>query len=102
MKTSTSFVAVLVASLIVLFAGTGYAQSDPATSPTAPATVEPSPTRAPAKLLYKPPADAGNIPTRVSGGARGGGSDASLLALVPDHVALTTQAQPSLFWSQSK
>src|SRR2546428_6198484 len=42
------------------------------------------------------------MPTRVSGGARGRGSDASLLALVPDRVALTTQAQPSLFWSQSK
>src|SRR2546428_7355785 len=103
MKTSTSFVAVLVASLIVLFAGAGYAQSDPATSPTAPATVEPSPTRAPSKLLYKPPADAGNIPTRVSGGARGENAiDTTLLALVPDHLALTTQAQPSLFWFQSK
>jgi hypothetical protein len=52
--------------------------------------------------MYKPPADAGNIPTRVSGGARGGGGDASLLALVPNHAALTTHAQPSLFWFQSK
>ncbi len=43
------------------------------------------------------------MPTRVSGGARGSGaSDTSLLALVPDHAALTTHAQPSLFWFQSK
>jgi hypothetical protein len=54
------------------------------------------------KLLYKPPAAAGNIPTRVSGGARGDAVDAVLIALVPNHVALTTQAQPSLFWFQSK
>lgn len=42
------------------------------------------------------------MPTRVSGGARGGGDETSLLALVPDHAALTTSAQPSLFWFQSK
>jgi len=54
------------------------------------------------KLFYKPPARAGNIPARVSGGARGGGTDAVLIAVVPNHVALTTQSQPSLFWFQSK
>jgi hypothetical protein len=55
------------------------------------------------KLVYKPPAGAGNIPTRVSGGARGeNGIDTTLFALVPDHLALTTHAQPSLFWFQSK
>jgi hypothetical protein len=69
-------------------------------------SISPTPSRAfapPTKLLYKPPAGAGNIPTRVSGGARGeNGLNTVLLPLVPDHVALTTQAQPSLFWFQSK
>ena len=88
-------------SFITLFAGPVDAQPDPGTSP-APAKVEASPALAPSKLLYKPPTDAGKIPVRVSGGARGSGADASLLALVPDHAALTTQAQPSLFWFQSK
>jgi len=75
----------------------------PAVSPAPAATAEPSPARASMKLLYKPPAGAGNIPTRVSGGARGdNGVDTVLLPLVPDQLALTTQAQPSLFWFQSK
>lgn len=39
----------------------------------------------------------------MGGGARGaGGTDASLLTLVPEQVALTTKEQPSLFWFQSK
>jgi hypothetical protein len=73
-------------------------------SPIASATARPvaSPTVTSRKLLYKPPAAAGNIPARVSGGARGDGVDTVLIALVPNHVALTTQAQPSLFWFQSK
>jgi uncharacterized protein DUF928 len=77
-------------------------------SPTASPTVAASPALSPSakapssKLLYKPPAAAGNIPARVSGGARGEAVDAVLIALVPNHVALTTQAQPSLFWFQSK
>jgi hypothetical protein len=77
--------------------------ADPAESPAAPVAAEASPAQAPTKLLYKPPSGAGNIPTRVSGGARGeNGVDTVLFALVPDHLALTTQAQPSLFWFQSK
>src|SRR5262245_19671493 len=61
-----------------------------------------SPRAASEKLFYKPPAASGNIPARVSGAARGQAIDAVLIALVPNHVALTTQAQPSLFWFQSK
>jgi hypothetical protein len=77
--------------------------ADPAESPAVPLAAEASPAHAPTKLLYKPPAGAGNIPARVSGGARGeNGVDTVLFALVPDHLALTTQAQPSLFWFQSK
>jgi Domain of Unknown Function (DUF928) len=108
MKTSPFFLSVLVVSVISLGCLTSYAQPDPSLSPAVTAaaspavSVVPSPTRAPLKLLYKPPAGGGNIPTRVSGGARGGGVDTSLLALVPEHAALTTHAQPSLFWFQSK
>jgi hypothetical protein len=111
MKTSPFVLAVFAVSSIALVVGTSDAQTDPAASPSPavtgapvapPTPVASSPTRAPMKLLYKPPAGAGNIPTRVSGGARGGGVDTSLLALVPEHAALTTHAQPSLFWFQSK
>ena len=111
MKTSPFFLAALIVSSIAFVVSTSYAQPDPtaSTSPSAkdtsvppPVPVAPSPPRVPMKLLYKPPAGAGNIPTRVSGGARGTGADTSLLALVPEHAALTTHAQPSLFWFQSK
>ena len=94
-----------VAVLATAFLAQGLrAQTESAPSPAAPdpAVAAASPASAPAKLLYKPPAGAGNMPTRVSGGARGGSTDASLLALVPEHAALTTRAQPSLFWFQSK
>jgi Domain of Unknown Function (DUF928) len=81
-----------------------FSQGTP--SPTASATVTGSPavspTAASRKLLYKPPGAAGNLPARVSGGARGDAVDTVLVALVPNHIALTTQAQPSLFWFQSK
>jgi hypothetical protein len=90
----------------------GIAQVSPSPSPSFTPTASPvaspkllpaaSPTAVSTKLFYKPPAKAGNIPARVSGGARGEGIDAVLIALVPNHVALTTQAQPSLFWFQSK
>jgi hypothetical protein len=80
----------------------GQDTPSPMASPTVTAAPVTSPTLASRKLLYKPPAAAGNIPTRVSGGARGETVDAVLIALVPNHLALTTQAQPSLFWFQSK
>jgi len=82
----------------------GQNTPSPAASPTVAASpaLSPSAKAPPSKLLYKPPAAAGNIPARVSGGARGEAVDAVLIALVPNHVALTTQAQPSLFWFQSK
>ena len=101
MKIKRSLLALLAVSSIAFFGQRSYA-AEPAENPE-PATAESSPAQAASKLFYKPPAHAGNLPTRVSGGARGeGGTDTSLTALVPDHVALTTQAQPSLFWFQSK
>lgn len=95
--------AALFAILPIAFVGQpNFRAAEPNESPAAPAA-EASPAHAPTKLVYKPPSGAGNIPTRVSGGARGdAGVDAVLLPLVPDHLALTTQAQPSLFWFQSK
>jgi hypothetical protein len=82
----------------------GQNTPSPTASPTVAASpaLSPSAKSPPSKLFYKPPAAAGNIPARVSGGARGEAVDAVLIALVPNHVALTTQAQPSLFWFQSK
>lgn len=96
MKTKLRFLPMLASSSIIFLAGRSPAESPPAAA-------EASPAHAPTKLVYKPPATAGNIPTRVSGGARGeNGVDSALFALVPNHLALTTQAQPSLFWFQSK
>lgn len=110
MRPQTCFPVVIAALLIPFSKGTAQVTPPPTVSlaPTASPTVSlkgspvSSPTPALTKLLYKPPAGAGNIPARVSGGARGGGTDAVLIAVVPNHVALTTQAQPSLFWFQSK
>jgi hypothetical protein len=98
------FGAVSVAALFITTSN-GQTQPPPSASPASQPMATANPAAARAKLLlYKPPAGAAaeKIPDRVSGGARGGGADASLLALVPDHAALTTQAQPSLFWFQSR
>jgi hypothetical protein len=105
MKNSPWFIASIVAASVPLCSSVAQEETKPSASPSAVTTVEASPAPKPPafKLLYKPPADAGKIPTRVSGGARGeSGVDTTLFTLVPDHVALTTQAQPSLFWFQSK
>jgi Domain of Unknown Function (DUF928) len=88
--------AALLAFLVIPLAN-GEVEVSP--SPNSNAALPPT---ASEKLVYKPPAASGNIPARVSGAARGQAGDAVLIALVPNHVALTTQAQPSLFWFQSK
>jgi len=57
-----------------------------------------------ASLKYTAPKNA-TAGTRIDGdgGSRGGGGkQPSLYVLAPNHTALTTQAQPSLFWYQSK
>src|SRR5215472_2261206 len=91
-------------AVLVIPSAKGEAQVSPSPTSSAPSTASPKvlPTAASKKLLYKPPAAPGNIPARVSGGARSEAIDTVLIALVPNHVALTTQAQPSLFWFQSK
>src|SRR5690349_9875409 len=96
---------VSLAVISIPFSGLfGEDTPSPTASPavTGSPAVAPSPRTSSRKLLYKPPGAAGNLPARVSGGARGAGADTVLVALVPNHLALTTQAQPSLFWFQSK
>lgn len=93
--------AIISIPLSTLF-GQGTSSPTATSTVTASAAVSSAPTASSRKVLYKPPAAAGNIPARVSGGARGEGVDTVLVALVPNHLALTTQAQPSLFWFQSK
>ena len=55
-------------------------------------------------LVFHPTSDdsGGVAPIQVGGGSRGG-TEADVVpisVLVPDHLALTTQAQPSLYWYQ--
>ena len=54
-------------------------------------------------LTYKPPLR-GNPAGRVGGGTRGGTPDRSVVlsVLTPDHVGLTIQEQPNLFWYTSQ
>jgi len=52
-------------------------------------------------LVYNPP-KRGVPGGRVGGGTRGGESGPVMLPLAPDHVGLTTQTQPTLYWYLSK
>src|SRR5471030_256307 len=60
---------------------------------------------APHPMIFHPPGgvSGGILPIRVGGGSRGikGGDNFTLEVLVPEQMALTTQAQPSLYWYQS-
>lgn len=52
---------------------------------------------------YEPPVGRSMPLHREGGGTRGkDGVSISLAALVPNHIALTTKKQPSLFWYQSE
>lgn len=51
--------------------------------------------------VYKPPLR-GAPGGRVGGGTRGIGDMSTISVLAPDHVGLTANPQPSLFWSISK
>jgi hypothetical protein len=75
-------------ALAVIVAATGFAQEPAAPKRTL--------------LKYTPPKTAGTgVRTDGDGGSRAGGAKLpSLYVLAPDHTALTTQAQPSLFWFQ--
>ena len=100
-----SLLAAFVQPLVSAHAQTAApaAKSTPPPKPVPPRTAA---AKAPAgriRLDYIPPknADSG---TRIDGdgGSRSGGvKQPSVSVLVPDHTALTTQAQPTLFWYQS-
>src|SRR5271154_4673980 len=98
--------AALMVSLGVL--GAVAKTTNTTASPAAPANttdMPPSDVAAAHKaLLFRPPGVTGGVlPIRVGGGSRGAvGDDISVEVLVPDQIALTTQAQPSLYWYQSK
>lgn len=79
-------------ALAVIVAATAFAQ-EPAAAPAAPKRT---------LLKYTPPKTAGTgIRTDGDGGSRTEGAKMpSLYVLAPDHIALTTQPQPSLFWFQ--
>ena len=57
---------------------------------------------APGTPVYKPPKR--GVPSgRIGGGTRGSGDNAAIISvLAPDHVGLTTQEQPTLYWYISK
>jgi hypothetical protein len=100
------FIFALTASSSLFIATLVSAQTNsPAVTPppeSAPVTTAPA---APRPLIFHPPGgvSVGVLPIRVGGGSRGGTDDGlSVEVLVPDQVALTVQAQPSLYWYQSK
>lgn len=98
----TLFTAVI--SAIVLSGAQVQAQTNAAASIPAP-TPTPKPATILKPLIFHPPSGVSGdvLPVRVGGGSRGGSAnDLSVEVLVPDQVALTTQAQPSLYWYQSK
>lgn len=75
-----------------------------AETPAPPGAAEPPPLKAaPAKINYKRPTGmVGGLTVRQSGGTRGAREKLPLLmVLAPDHLALTTKAEPALFWYQS-
>jgi outer membrane biosynthesis protein TonB len=74
------------------------AKAEPAAAPTPePEGFEPGVLVAMADLEYDAPEGAADRP-RVSSALRGGALRTSLTAVVPEHIAQTGKAQPSLFW----
>ena len=110
MKTSALLHSLVGAALIQLAVPIASSQekSAPAASPTkAPATPVPA-TPAPAKrktLNFTAPKNAGPTGPRIDGdgGSRTGGEKLPFICvLAPRRIALTTQAQPALFWFQTE
>jgi hypothetical protein len=94
----------LIALMAVLNFVSAAAQTNaPAVTPTNPDA--PASNAVHQALLFRPPpVVSGNVlPIRVGGGSRGSSANDILVeVLVPDQIALTTQAKPSLYWYQSK
>jgi hypothetical protein len=99
---SHALVSLLLAfALPVGFAGAEEVVTDSKNREASEVTEKDSPeaavTEAVATIVYQPPRR-GSPRGRLGGGARGARALPSPLALVPDHVALTGQAAPSLYW----
>jgi hypothetical protein len=96
------------AALMVVSSNTVCAQGTGAGKEKAPASPGTGPdqkkvTTADSTPVYKPPLR-GSPGGRVGGGTRGASLEApvSLSVLVPDHVGLTLQSQPNLYWFVSR
>ncbi len=86
----------LTLAAVIAFGPAIFAEEKPA--PAAP----PAPPKKLGALKYTPPKTTGGSRMDGDGGSRGSGEKLpSLYVLVPEHLALTTQAQPSLFWFQT-
>jgi len=107
----------LIPSIVTLILLAAFTQAQ-TPAPPAGSTPNPTPAQAPPgaaktgasatttrhRIAYNPPKDVlgGTRVDGLDGGSRGGGVKLpSLYVLAPNHTALTTQAQPSLFWYQS-
>jgi len=82
--------------------------SIPATTPAPPLPPPPALSAAPTvpkPVIFHPPGgfSGGFLPNRIGGGSRGDKADGLFVqALVPDGIALTSQAQPSLYFRQTQ
>ena len=89
-----------IAPLLLAFAVASLAHAQNPPTATPPPSTPPA-AKPPSGIRYKPPVN-GAPKQRTTGGTRGGGGGLPALdVLAPEHEALTTQAQPALFWFQS-
>jgi hypothetical protein len=98
----------MTVAMTVVSSGTVFAQGTGGGKEKAPAPSGAAPDQkkvasAESTPVYKPPLR-GSPGGRVGGGTRGASLEApvSLSVLVPDHVGLTLQSQPSLYWFVSR
>jgi len=102
--------ALLTASALLALPGLGGADEKPAAAPPeeqvhpaepepryAPPAAEPSVPQPSVAVLYVPP-EISFPGRRIGAGTRGMGRQASLQILAPDHLAYTTEEQPTLYW----
>jgi len=54
------------------------------------------------RVIYVPPPRGGPTGTRMGGGTRGASHAPRIAVLAPDHIGVTTRAQPSLVWYLSE
>ncbi len=94
MKTSRTLLTVVLSHSLLFPAWP--AEKKPAATPT------PTPPKKSGLLRYTPPKTGKGSRVDGDGGSRAGGDKLpSIYVLAPRHTALTTQAQPALFWYQT-